>query len=331
MAPRRRLVLKIFLVSLVTVLVNIVLISAFLSWRLDQDWIWLGKDLEARRTGRFKQQDSLKILVVGDSFTAGELSESGVGYAAYLPEAFRELGFAGEVEAVCVGLAGSTTPVHYRQIKSWLRESGQVPDLIFIITGANNINAHRFQSHFIKNSPRAYEVPGWVRLLYRLPRWATWGMDNAAYHLGMAELDNPTKTTFKPLTRYWRESPAFMSWANTLLAKWVVSLHELGRAREIPVATGSYISGGVHDPLRATARRRGIPLFDIESQALDECMLRWGFYTDDGWHMADAGHRYYARRLAWWLANGVLRAGDRRLTPPKLPRCAAPDPGGGGA
>lgn len=283
--------------------------------------------LAERRDVRFADDGRIKLLFLGDSFTAGELAESGVGFWAYLPDAVKAFGYTRGVQTVSLAMAGSSSPYHYRQLVEWLAESGQRPDFVFATTGANNNHGFVFQQHFIRHSGYAHELPLWVRGLYRLPRSLTWGIDQAALHLGLADFDDPTKVSFAPLIRHFKKSRAYMGWVNELIAEWVAALHRLGQRRGFRVLAASYVRTGFHAPLRREAARLGITLYDIESEGLEDCMRGWGYMTKDEWHPNDAGHKYLALRLARWLVREVLPgpggqpAGRTAPGGPTLPRC----------
>jgi len=268
------------------------------------------EQLAERRRARFTDKDTTRILVVGDSFTAGELSQSKVGFWAYLPEALRQYGYHKDTEVISLAMAGTTSPWHFHQVATWLEETGQTPHYLFVITGANNNHSYAFQNHFLEKSGKADTAPTWLRLLYRLPRSWLWELDQVALLLGYATFDDPTKVTMRPLVRFWAENEAYMALTNQLTARWVGALHDLGRSRGFTTLAGSYVRTGYHDPLRALARRRSFKMYDIESEALEDCMRGWGFFTSDAWHPNDAGYKYLARRLARWLVSEVLPGPD---------------------
>ena len=311
--PRKVLTLLVFTVAAVSVLVLGAVELVFRARLADTE-----EQLAVRRQARFTEKGATRFLVVGDSFTAGELAQSRVGFWAYLPQALRLYGYHKDTEVISLAMAGTTSQWHYHQVAAFLEETGQTPHYVFVTTGANNNHSYAFQTHFLENSGKATSVPLWLRLLYRLPRSWFWGLDQVAHRMGYASLDDPTKVSMRPLVRYWRDNEVYMAWVNQLIGRWVGAMHDLGRKEGFITLAGSYVRTRFHDPLRELTRQRKIPMYDIESGALEACMRDWEFLTEDGWHPNDTGHKYLARRLARWLVSEILPGPDGLPPDPRV-------------
>ena len=88
----------------------------------------------------FSSPGAFKILFVGDSFTAGGRTESGLGYPEHIE---RKLDAMLErdnenVDVINIALAGTATFIHRLRLDSYLDRNAVKPDLVFIITGCNN-------------------------------------------------------------------------------------------------------------------------------------------------------------------------------------------------
>lgn len=309
---------KVAVVVAATLLVNLVGLAAMVEYQFRDRHDDLESELARRRQAVFTDPGSTRFLVVGDSFTAGELSQAKVGFWAYLPDALEQYGYHNNTEVISLAMAGTTSQWHFHQVARWVEETGQVPHYVFITTGANNNHSYAFQTHFLEHGGEADGMPVWLRQLYRVPRSWFWGLDQVAHRMGYASLDDPTKVAFRPLVGYWRDNDVFMAWVNRLIGRWVGAMDDLGKAKGFTTLVGSYVRTGFHDPLRALARKRKIKMFDIESHALETCMREWGMYTSDDWHPNDLGHKYLARRLARWLVSEILPGPDGNPPDPRV-------------
>ena len=115
--------------------------------------------LASARAGRFAEPAVLpRVLFLGDSFMAGELSESGTGYPVLLRS-------PPLLDVVNAAVAGSPTSVQRRQFAAWLLESQQRPDYVFAAVGTNDSDAMEPRREWLAEAP-SDAVPAGIRRIY---------------------------------------------------------------------------------------------------------------------------------------------------------------------
>jgi lysophospholipase L1-like esterase len=294
-------------------------------WIDDQGW-------QLRQQG-FDPNAPIKLLFLGDSFTAGELSEAGVGFWHYVPAAFRARGETRRVQVINLALAGSTTRFHRDQLVRFLEEHAVAPDAVMLITGANNASAQASLQAFLQAPESRGHAPAAMRFWYRFPR-VVYGLNAVAFligryrlgvddegKLGMAGDWNPVDTgrwTFMADGRFcWvcpdatsrlmalRGSP-YAAWLDGEIRGMVGEVDDAVRARGGRLLTGTYV-GQNHvvtdppiDPLGDEARARGLPMLDLSDPAVIARFRQQGFFIEDGWHLSDAGSKALATAWAEW-------------------------------
>lgn len=291
------------------------------------------------RNGRLLRQQSfdeasdLKLLFLGDSFTAGELSESGRGYWHYLPQAFHERGDPRIVDVVSLALAGSTTRFHHEQLVRYYEEQPLAADVVMLTTGANNASAQASLQAFAAAPESRGHAPATMRFWYRFPR-VVYGLNAVAFlagryrlgvddsgHFGTAGDWNPVDSgrwTYMADGRYcWvcpdatsrlmalRGSP-YSGWLDQEIRALVGDVADRVEARGGRLLTGTYV-GENHvvtdppiDPVGDESRARGLPMLDLSDPVVIARFRARPWFTEDGWHLSDAGSRVLAGVWAEW-------------------------------
>ncbi len=266
---------------------------------------FLAAEAQEARAGRFALGDeALRLLFVGDSYTAGELSESGQGYWAYVPEELAALGYPRPVETVSIALAGSTTWFHTRQVASWLTESGQRPHYVMTIGSVNDGRAYEFQRRYCDSEEGRTDAPA-VCVLYAGPRSLLFPLNYLGMRLSPAQYMDEAHDAFGPLRWWWERNDPYRQWLPGATGKAFEALFDQARSQDLRVLAGSY-----HDPLWSVgmpeaAQRLEVPFFDLAIVEVQAAFEAQGMLTEDRWHPNDAGHRYLAKRWARWFMDSV--------------------------
>jgi len=257
--------------------------------------------IEARSARFSERQDRLRLLFVGDSFTAGSLSESDLGWWAYVPDALRDRGFAPRVEVLSLALAGSPTPFHGRQLAAFLTESGQTPHFVMVITGANNPNSAELWTAYTTSEVGRRHTSRRERALYGAPTGFRALALTVGRLLGRDLPPDPRRRDIARLDRYLSEHPEYAEWLRAETARGLTSIFTLARDRGIQPLSGSYLSDALIGATRAASAAANVPYFDMESAELEARWRADGGLTYDDWHLSDEGNRRYARRWAEWF------------------------------
>jgi hypothetical protein len=215
----------------------------------------LEAELAAARAGRF-QRSGVRLLVVGDSFTAGELSESGVGWWAHLPELLPG------TETISLALAGSPTRTHLAQVRAWKAESGQQATAIVAVTGANNLDSLDCQRRYVAAGGRA---PLWLRPLYLRGGGPMYGLHYLGGRLGVMQPGDPEQVMWAPLKAAWYRNEAYERWAIEDTERLLGELAGEGR-----LILGSYVAHNRSTVLREAAGKLELPFFDHEGPVAEQ-------------------------------------------------------------
>ncbi len=269
---------------------------------------FLEREAAALREARYSDGASLKFLFVGDSYTAGELAESGVGYWYHVPAELRRLAGLSHVETISLAVSGSPTTFHASQLEAFLEESSQVPDYAVIITGANNLHAYEFQHRYC-TTVRDAPVSAPVLALYRAPRslfhavqWTTLLTDHGPFR------DDERTVTFGPLRRYWSGHDGYLDWATGYTCEQFTRFVESARAAGAEPIAGSYHSQVDVEAIRSLAIQLGVPFFDFERIHAQRGVRLQDIVSSDGWHLNDAGQEFLAAEFSRWFVEEVRLA-----------------------
>ncbi len=257
--------------------------------------------IEARSARYSDREDRLRLLFVGDSFTAGSLSESNLGWWAYVPDALRDLGHQPRVEVLSVALAGSPTPFHQRQFEAFLDESGRTPDVVMIISGANNPNSQELWTAYTLSDVGRTHTTSAERAMYGAPT----GLRLLALRLGRAlgrDLPpDPRRRDVARLDQYLSEHPEYRAWLEAETTRRLTAFFATARDHGVRPLAGSYLSDPLIGATRTAAAQADVPFFDMESQELEQTWRADGGMASDGWHLSDDGNRRFAKRWAAWF------------------------------
>ncbi len=262
--------------------------------------------LEEARSARFTCDGCQRILFVGDSFTAGELAESKLGYPHYVPDALTRLGVHPPAQTVSVALAGTPTSVHRSQVQAFFEESGQVPDYVMIISGANNRDALASRRAFVASEPGRSAPPG-VRRFHGAHQ--SLGLIGKILGRWIAVAGGTEVTPlFAPYEEFFQTDPSYLAWVATQQRSELSALvHEVGAFGSAPLL-GTYHSEVNNGAARAVAEAEGVPLFEFEEEGGPRTWQADGLLHEDGWHLNDAGTRVLADR---WAARFVEITGGQ--------------------
>ena len=257
-----------------------------LSWRLGRHL--RGDELVASRASRFGDEGALRVLFVGDSYTAGELSESGRGYFSWLPQGLSDC----PLEARSIALAGTPTATHRSQLAAWLEESGQRPDFVMVISGANNLGSLDLRHAFLADPSQ--DAPRRMRSLYRSRRAFT----GLARIVGRGlNLDGPAADALPTADPTWEAWPPWQEFVQEHTRTELLQLADLARAHGVQPLFGTYHADAQNPAIRLAAEQARVPLLDVEGPLPPALLAR------DRWHRNDAGNRELAARwLAWFEA-----------------------------
>lgn len=258
----------------------------------------LEEELAEARAGRFEAPGSLKLMFLGDSFTNGALSESGLGYPAFLADELRAAGVERPVEVVSVAIEGSTSWYQERQLRLYIEEGGGAPDYAMWIAGENDFLSLQFQSEFARRG--GSDVTPWIRAIYRGPRGLIFGMHwYERRYLGLADNDAGTVEA-SPLLGYWRAHPGYRAWLRQAqVARFADFAQRVRGLGGVPLA-GSYVRTRPM-PFEGAAGEQGVPFLD--STQLAELHDERSYFIEDRWHLSDAGTRDFAHRWARWFVK----------------------------
>ena len=272
--------------------------------------VWLRastfRDEEAidARSARYSDREALRLLFVGDSFTAGSLSESDLGWWAYVPAALRERGVSRRVEVLSVAVAGSPTPFHRRQVRDWLDESGQVADFLVFVTGANNPNSVELWTEYVLGPTGARHTTRSERALYGAPSGFRLFALSVGRRLGRDLPPDPRRRDVPALDMYLSRHPEYHAWIEERTTAEFVGLASLARERGMRPIAASYLTDPLVPATRAGASAADVPFFDIASEARQTRWGGMGLLSPDGWHLSDAGNKRYAALWVEWFLAG---------------------------
>ncbi len=271
------------------VLVALVVASE-VSWRLGRHL--RADELVLSRQARFEDGDALKILFLGDSYTAGELSESGQGYASWLPETLS----GRALQTRSIALAGTPSAVHRAQLAAWLEESGQRPQFAMLISGANNLNSLDLRQGFLADPEN--EAPDGMRSLYRSRRALT----GLARMVGRGlRLDGPAADALPTGDPTWLAWLPWQAHVQQHTHAELLAFAALARHHGVEPLFGTYHVDDQNPAIVRAAREAGVPLFDIS--AFPKPTME--HLSEDGWHRNDAGNRWLAEQFAGWFEAHV--------------------------
>ncbi len=309
---RSRLHLVLFAAAVgSTCLAGAALIGSQWAFRTAMDW--LDEELREARSSRFQDPEALHLLFVGDSFTAGEMSESERGYWAYVPDEVGRLRPDLRIETRSVALAGSTTYVHNAQLEAFLTESEQRVDGVVVVSGVNNWDSLHYQRRYVQTTGA---VPLWIQALYSGPKGLLFGLHYPGSRLGIAEVGDPQQVLLDPIKNFWNEDEAFGDWLKKETDLGLRRLRTRAEAAGARLWIGSYISHSMSDTLKAFAATEGLPYFDTQGASVELAYRKAGFFAEDGWHLNDAGNRDLARR---WSSFFVAQLPPPSSTGPLSP------------
>ena len=281
------------------------------------------------RDQRFGDSSALKLLFVGDSFTAGVVEPAG-SWTDFLVAEFARQGLARPVEVINIGFAGSDTGWHVEQVRRWLEEAGAPPDHTSVITGANNASTYTWQTAWLASEAGA-TTPLGLRAIYRLPRSTLFGAELLANLLrGQGNLDDDL-----PLPdaehldvglmrgRLERDS-AYLPWTAAHKAERLREHVRVVREAGAQPLLGTYITEGeyeTNDATRTVARELDVPLFDVASPERHADFDATGGYLEDRWHLSYAGQKRFAALWVGWYLREVAPVAEPPAldSPPETP------------
>jgi lysophospholipase L1-like esterase len=281
---------------------------------------FLHGELDDARSGRFTEEAALTLLFVGDSFTAGESSESAVGYWHYLPRLLEERGVPGPIETLSLAVPGSTSRYHVRQVRKWLAESGQIPDHVVVITGACNWDSLELQKSFVATGTGRRTTNPLLQTLYLGPGGVMWGVHYLGGRLGVVHPGDPQQVMYTPLRNYWYAHEPYEVWLFDETRRAFRELVELSRAEDITPLAGAYIAHQMSGHIRSEAAELTVPFFDQSDPSWEQNYRARGLLHEDEWHLNDAGTKDMAERWADWYVQ----------THPSAVEPSKPLEGGGG-
>ncbi len=265
------------------------------------------------RAQRFSDPDALRLLFVGDSFTAGVVDPAGT-WTDFLVDELARQGFAHPVEVINIGFAGSDTGWHVAQVRRWLAAAELPPVHTSLITGANNAGTYAWQAAFL-DSEGARTAPATLRAVYRLPRSTVFGAELIANLLrgeGNLSDDLPLPDAEHldvGLMRGRLEAASdFLPWTAARKGALLDDYVAVVRAAGAEPLLGTYITEGeyeTNDSTRAAAARHGVALFDVASPDRHADFHRTGGYLEDDWHLSEAGQRRFAALWVGWYLREV--------------------------
>jgi len=306
-ARRRLSRLRLFAFATVTSVVLVVVAFVVFSETAFRTAMgFLDDELAAARDGRFTDAARLRLLFVGDSFTAGESSESVVGYWHYIPELLEARGVPGPIETISLAVPGSTSRYHVRQVASWLEESGQVPHHVVVITGACNWDALELQKAFVAGPIGRRSTHPLLQPFYLGPGGVMWGMHYFGGRLGVVHPGDPQQVMYTPLRNYWYAHQPYEEWIFGETRRAFGELVGVARAAGVEPLAGAYIAHQMSEHVRAEAKELAVPFFDQSAPSWEREYRDRGLLHEDEWHLNDAGNRDMATRWAdWYVANGL--------------------------
>ncbi|MFC1889054.1 SGNH/GDSL hydrolase family protein [Thermodesulfobacteriota bacterium] len=238
----------------------------------------------------FLDAGAFKMLFVGDSFTAGGRTESGKGFPEYIEEKLEEKFVPGgrRADVVNIALSGTDTFLHRRRLELYLDRNPVKPDLVFIVTGANNHRSKQMQASYRLSRPDAGITKHLLSALDRSIFLSTLGaLAGRIGHDPSGIFQNDFSTT---------EYRLFVS--ERFRSELIVMVGML-RDEKIQAVFGTYIRPSDIDQLCLSAlldvsSRYRIPLLTVYSEDLDEEFKREGLYANDLWHPNDRGQKVLA-------------------------------------
>jgi hypothetical protein len=290
--------------ALITLSALVVFNQGAFEWAMQ----YLAEESLEARSGRFSTRDeTLRLLFVGDSYTAGELSESGRGYWAYVPDELAALGYPRPVETVSIALAGSTSWFHTHQVAGWLEESGQRTDYVMTMGNANDRRGYDFQRRFCASEGGQRDVPLIVRALYAGPPALLFPFNYLGMRLSPRLYMDEVHDSFGPLRRWWEANEPYGKWLPGESGAAVEALVELTRAEGATPLAGAppYQNAPWSAGIPEAAQRLAVPFFNLAVPEVQAALASKDLLTGDGWHPNDAGHRYIAKRWARWFMDSV--------------------------
>ncbi len=260
---------------------------------------------ERRCAQRFSDASSLRLLFLGDSFTAGDGSESNLGFWAYLPDALAAEGIEG-AEVLSLATSGATTAYQREQLDCWLTTSNQAVSYVVVTGGVNDASSLRYHRDFLAEfQPERH--PASVRFLYGLPRPILLGIHYPVLLQRRLRTpraqpfdDAPSDAGWVPLIGYHASHPAYEDWALLHQQGQLRAMHEAVEEAGARLIVGAYS----HHEDHSVVERMGGWIRYVEPRELRDHYEAQGWFAPDGWHLSDAGARDYARRWARWFAAG---------------------------
>ncbi|MCB9487666.1 MAG: SGNH/GDSL hydrolase family protein [Deltaproteobacteria bacterium] len=273
---------------------------------------YLAQEARQSRAGRFINPDSVHLVFVGDSYTAGELAESGVGYWSYLPRALARQGYPRPVETVSLAQAGSTTAFQRRQLQAFVDESRQRIDLIYLITGRNNDLSWEYQHAYAMSPEAETQIPRRARIWHRAPRplvalTGVWSRYIASYDgKSFSSKYDADALPSGPLAL-----SQYAGYRGFLIDATLGDLRGIqdiaSRNRAVPAFGLYHDVDDMQDIIAFFAEVNGIRVFSIAKAEPGRFTRGAPFvFSPDGWHFSDFGHRLYAQSLAVWLLENRL-------------------------
>ncbi len=273
-------------------------------------WWFDSSDLEDHTNSlcnqRFADDGGVRLLFLGDSFTAGDGSASERGYWEYLPRALASEG-VDDVQVLSLAISGSTSGYQLDQLRCWVERSGQTIDAVTLVAGANDWGSLRFQREFLAtHEPTSH--PALLRSIYELPRGLLFG-----FHYPRRLVERLRTPADQQLLygasdggwvlewSYFASHPAYGDWVRERQRRNLGELQRLAAAAGGRLIVGSYVIS------------EGSQLSDIEgpwSRFLEPAQRREeydrrGLISSDDWHLSDAGAEDYASLWARWFVESA--------------------------
>jgi len=281
-------------------------------WLGGASFVWWSdtRDLDARAATqcaqRFEDAPGPRLLFLGDSFTAGDGSESETGFWAYLPAALERRGVVG-AQTRSLAISGSTTGYQLDQLRCWVETSGQRLDTVVVTAGVNDWGSLRFQRQFLEEgAPGSH--PAALSGLYRLPRPVLFAVH---YPLRLADrMRSPAHAWAQegqndggwvPGWGYFSDHPEYGDWVADRQRRNLEEMAELAGAAGGELVVAAYV---VNDARNPAGHAEGDWTSFLEPAEASGSAAAGGLLSDDAWHLSDAGARDLAERWAGWLAGG---------------------------
>ena len=249
----------------------------------------------------FSSPEAYNLLFVGDSFTAGGGTESGLGYPEYMGQELRRRDRRQRgVEVVNIALSGTETEIHRKRLERYLESHPIQPDLVFVVTGRNNFTSNEAKGAYLT------EGAGGIR-----PGIGTLLLHHSLFLTVLNELSGHHIRFRIPWEDEAFEKEAFQQFVLHRYRSNLDQIILLTRNRNLPLVFGTYIRFEGDDrknfhSLKEVTDRYRVPLVNIFSVEWDRKFKEKGLYSKDGWHPNDEGQQVLAERFLWKMQEQGL-------------------------